>query len=327
MINRDILGPVLFKELVTQLRGSRAALLITLYVGLVLIAARLLYGMVLSQLDYGTPLLGVQIGQMLFIGISLVLQALTIFLAPATTVNAISQEYERGTFELILATPLSAGRLLVGKLVAAISFILLLLIAAAPALALVLLFGGVESADLLRVFGTTLATAVVGCAFGLCCSAITKQTYSATLLCYALLISLVGGSLFAASVWSLLNGFVATPPALVAVNPLSAMATALAPVRPLTTTLTGGFRPLALLGFLSHGLIDAGNGAVAPTHRVTAMIYGAATIIFFWGALIAVRPRRRPTREDGVMLLALLGYGLAVYLLRGWWMPGIFPAG
>ncbi|MEI8308128.1 MAG: ABC transporter permease subunit [Chloroflexales bacterium] len=326
MIRRDVLGPVLFKEVSTQLRGSRAALLITLYVGLVLIAARLLYGMVAAQLDRGTPLLSAQIGQVLFIGVTLMVQALTIFLAPATTVNAISKEHERGTFELILATPLSASMLIVGKLIAAIAFMLLLLLAAAPALTLVLLFGGVAISDVLRVFGTILMTAVVGCAFGLCCSAITRQTYSATLLCYALLISLVGGSLFAANVWSLMNGLTAAPPTLVAANPLSAMATALAPVRPPTTTLTGGFRPLVLLGLLSHGLIDTGDGAIAPTYRVTAMIYGAATIILFWITLQAVRPRRRITREDGVMLAVLLGYGLFTYLLRGWWMPGIFPA-
>jgi len=325
MIRRDVLGPVLFKELSTHLRGSRAALLITLYVGLVLIAARLLYGMVAAQLDRGTPLLSAQIGQVLFIGVSLVLQALTIFMAPATTVNAISQEYERGTFELILTTPLSASRLIADKLIAAIAFMLLLLLAAAPAITLVMLFGGVEIGDVLRVLGTILITAVVGCAFGLCCSAITRQTYSATLLCYALLISLIGGSLFAANVWSLINGLTAAPPALVAANPLSAMATALAPVRPPTTTLTGGFRPLVLLGLLSNGLIDTGNGRIAPTHRVTMMIYGAATIILFWITLQVVRPRRRIAREDGVLLAVLLGYGLLAYLLRGWWMPGIFP--
>jgi ABC-type transport system involved in multi-copper enzyme maturation permease subunit len=326
MIRRDLLGPVLFKELATQLRGSRAALLITLYVGLVLIATRLLYGLVAAQLDYGKPLLSAQIGQVLFIGVSLVVQTLTIFLAPATTVNAISQEHERGTFDLIRATPLSVGWLLVGKLIAALAFMALLLLAVAPALTLVLLFGGVAAADMLRVIATALITALVGCAFGLCCSAITKQTYSATLLCYALLISLVGGSLFAANVWSLVNGLSAAPPVIVAANPLSAMATALASVRPPDSTVTGGFRPLVMLGLLSRGTIDTVSGEAAPTYRATAMIYGAATIMLLWVALQAVRPRRQITREDGVMLLTLLGYGLAVYLLRSWWMPGIFPA-
>jgi hypothetical protein len=201
---------------------------------------------------------------------------------------------------------------------------LLLLLTAAPAFTLVLLFGGVEPADMLRVLFTLLTTAVLGCAFGLCCSTITRQTYSATLLCYALLICVVGGSLFAANVWSLMNGLAAAPPAILAINPLSAIATALAPARPPATSFTGGFRPLALLGLLSQGALDAG-ARTAPTYRATAMIYGALTILLFWASLLAIRPRRRLVREDGIALLTLLAYGLLVYLLRGWWMPGIFP--
>ncbi len=325
MSRRDLLGPVLYKELATQLRGSRAALLITLFVGLVLIAARLRYGLVLSQLDFGAPLLSSQIGQVLFIGVSLVVQALMIFLAPATTVNAISQEHERGTLELIRATPLSTAQLLAGKLLAALAFLLLLTLASTPAFTLVLLFGGVEIADIARVCFTALVTALVGATFGLCCSAITRQTYSATLLCYAVLTILVGGTLFAANVWSLMNGLAAAPPAIVAVNPLSAMATALAPAQPPAASFSGGFRPLVLLGLLSQGAVSTGT-ATAPIYRATAMIYGALAILLFWGALLAVRPRRRPTREDGVMLAALIGYGLLAFLLRAWWLPGIFPA-
>lgn len=325
MTRRDLLGPVLFKELATQLRGSRGALLITLFVGLVLIAARFLYGLIVSQLDYGAPLLSAQIGQVLFIGVSLIAQALTIFLAPATTVNAISQEHERGTFELLRATPLSMARLLSDKLVAALAFMLLLLLTSAPVFTLVILFGGVELIDVIRVLFTILATAVVGCMFGLCCSAITKQTYSATLLCYAVLIIIVGGSLFTANVWSLMNGFTAAPPAIVAINPLSAMATALASVRPPTASFTGGFRPLVLLGLLSQGAVNASPDAV-PTYRATAIIYGGLSILLLWVTLFAMHWRRRPGQEDGIIFLTLIGYGLVAFLLRGWWLPGIFPA-
>jgi ABC-type transport system involved in multi-copper enzyme maturation permease subunit len=241
-------------------------------------------------------------------------------------VNAISHEHERGTFELLLATPLSASQVLAGKLVAALAFLLLLLTAAAPIFTLVLLFGGVSSADITRVLATLLATAVAGCCFGICCSAITRQTYSATLLCYALLISLVGGTLFAANVWSLVNGLAPAPPALVVANPLSAMAAALAPVRPPEASFTGGLRPLALLSLLSRGVISGGQAA--PLHRATIILYGAAAIVLFWLALHAVRPRQRwrVRREDGLLLLALLAYTLLAYLVRGWWLIGLVGA-
>jgi hypothetical protein len=102
------------------------------------------------------------------------------------------------------------------------------------------------------------------------------------------------------------------------------MAAALVPAQPPVSSFTGGFRPLVLLGLLSQGTINTGI-ATAPIYRGTAVIYGALTLLLFWGALLAVRPRRRPTREDGVMLALLVGYGLLAYLLRPWWVPGIFP--
>lgn len=325
MTRRDFFGPALFKELATQLRGSRAALMITIFVGLVLIIARLLYGLVLSQLDFGAPLLSAQIGQVLFIGIGLVAQALIIGIAPAATVNAVSQEYERGTFELIRATPLSMLQLLAGKLLAALAFLLLLTLAAAPALTLVALFGGVGPTDIARFFFTATMTAVVCASFGLCCSALIKQTYSATLLCYAVLTIVVGGTLFAANVWSLMNGMRAAPPWMLTVNPLSAMATALASAQPPATSFTGGFRPLVLLTMLAHGAINVDSQST-PLFRGTAVLYGGMSLLLFWVALLGVRPRLRPAREDALMLVALLAFGLAAFLLRGWWMPGVFPA-
>jgi ABC-type transport system involved in multi-copper enzyme maturation permease subunit len=325
MSRRGFLGPMLFKELSTLLRGSRAALMITVYVGMVLITARLFYGVTASQLDFGRPLFAAQIGQVIFIGVSLVLQTMTLFLAPATTLSAISQEYERGTLDLIRATPLATSQMIFDKLIAALAFLLLLLIASMPAFTLVLLFGGLRVADLVPVVLVILMTAIVGSAFGLFCSAITRQTFNATLLCYAVLISLVGGTLFAANIWSLINGLSAAPAWLVMTNPLSAMATALAPIRPPDSTFTGGFRPLVLLSLLSRGVINSGE-EIAPTQRTTMVIYGALTIMLIWGTLVAIRPRLRLSREDALMLVALLVYAVAAFLLRSWWMPGILPA-
>ncbi|NCC37367.1 MAG: hypothetical protein EOM24_35950, partial [Chloroflexia bacterium] len=78
--------PILFKEFAVQMRGSRSALLLALLIGLASIAARLIYGAIVGQLDRGAPLVSAQIGQILFITLSLVIQALIVFLAPATTV-------------------------------------------------------------------------------------------------------------------------------------------------------------------------------------------------------------------------------------------------
>lgn len=328
-MRRTPAAPVIFKEFAVRMRGSRAALLIGLYVGLAIIAARLLYGVVVGQVDRGAPLVSAQIGQVIFIGLSLGLQALTVFLAPAAAVNAVSSEYERGTVDLLLTTPVAPIQLIAGKLAAALAFMLVLIVAALPVYGVVALFGGVEPADLLRVGATLLLTAVTGCLFGLFCSAVTRQTYSATLLCYALLISLVGGSLFAANVWSLANSMGAAPPWIVVANPLSAMAAALIPVQPPAVSLTGGLRPLVLLNMLTRGVTDLGSlAAPVPLHRATAVLYGAASIGLFWATLHLAAPRRRwrLTRLDAAILCALLGYLVLAYWSRAWWLPGLVRA-
>lgn len=319
------LEPVLFKEFAVQLRGSRAALLLTVFVGLTIIAARLLYGAITSQLDRGTLLLSAQIGQVLFIGLSLGVQALVTFLAPATTVNAMSSEYERRTFDMLLMTPISATQLLFGKLIASLSFLILMVLASLPVFSAVALFGGVELNDIGRVVGTLLMTAIVGGMFGLFCSALTRQTYSATLLCFAILVSVIGGTLFAANVWALINGLTPAPPALVVGNPLSAMASALAPVRPPETSLTGGLRPLVMLGLLTRGVLDLGvQEGLAPLHRAASVIYIGLTIILFWLTIHIVQPRRRwrLTIADAAMLTFVVGYGLLAFWSRSWWLPG-----
>lgn len=318
--------PILFKEFAVQMRGSRVAILLAIYVGFSTIMARLLYGALISQLDRGVPLLSAQIGQVLFIGLSLGLQLLTIFLAPALTLNAISSEYERGTALVLQTTPITPLQLVSGKLVAALSLLILLLLAVAPVFSIIFLFGGVSLNDVGRMGGLLLLSAFTGCIFGLCCSAATRQTYSATLLCYALLVCLVGGTLLAANIWSLLNAMQAAPAYYVVANPLSAMAAALVPARPPTDAFVGGLRPLVLLSLLTRGAIEAGTlEGTLPLHRATAALYGAASLLLFWLTLHLAAPYRRwrLTKVDAAFCCLLLGYLVLVYGAREWWLVGI----
>jgi ABC-2 type transport system permease protein len=321
------LTPILLKELRATLRGSRAALLITVYVGLGLIAMRLVYGAVTEQLGSGPPIFSAQVGQAVFIGLALAVQGLTVFLAPATTVNSISAEYERRTYDLILATPLTPAQLLVGKLLTGLAFVLLLLLAALPLFSVVVMFGGVTAGDILRVVAVVLGTAVAGAMLGLFCSAAARQTYTATLLCYALLVALVGGTLLAANFWSLTHGMEPAPPSYVAANPLSAVASALARTRPPEVVAAETLRPVAALSLLTQGVIAEvqGERVALPLYRATLVLYGGASLLLFWASLHLLRPRRRwaVDRSDGVMLALGLGYGLLAFLAKQWWLVGL----
>lgn len=322
-----MLSPILFKELRAQLRGSRAALLLTLYVGLTLIAMRLVYSSVAAQTSSGPPIFSAQVGQGVFVGLALAVQTLTVFLAPATTVNSISAEYERRTYDLLIATPLSSAQLVIGKLLAGLAFLLLLLLAALPLFSVVLLFGGVGLADVGRVLATVLVSAATGCVLGIFCSALTRQTYSATLLCYALLVALIGGSLLAANLWSLTNAMQPAPPSYVVANPLSAIGSALARTRPPEVVSAETLRPLVALSLLTQGVVtsEAGQRLTLPLYRATIVLYGAASLLLFWLSLHLVRPRQRWVlgRSDLIMLGLVCGYGLLALLTRAWWLAGL----
>jgi len=69
---------------------------------------------------------------------------------PVLMAGVIAGERENGTLALLLLTPLRAGGILVGKVVAQLALLVGLGLAAAPMLALTFLLGGVEPADLVK---------------------------------------------------------------------------------------------------------------------------------------------------------------------------------
>jgi len=85
---------------------------------------------------------------------------LAMLAAALTTVLAVGVEKDRRTLELLLVSRLSDAQLVLGKLAGSLLRVLLLLLAAVPIFALAGLFGGVEPAQLGRLFLATTAAAV-----------------------------------------------------------------------------------------------------------------------------------------------------------------------
>ena len=85
---------------------------------------------------------------------------LAMLAAALTTVLAVGMEKDRRTLELLLVSRLSDTQLVLGKLAGSLLRVFLLLFAAVPIFALAGLFGGVEPAQLGRLFLATTAAAV-----------------------------------------------------------------------------------------------------------------------------------------------------------------------
>ena len=129
-----------------------------------------------------------------------VLTALTLLIAPALAGGVISSEREKQTLELLVTTPVSTLGMLVGKLVASLAYILLLIIASVPLMALVFAFGGIAPEDVLRAYIVIIAIAFGAGAMGMFLSALVGRTQVATVISYLVLFGLIVGT-FALHTW------------------------------------------------------------------------------------------------------------------------------
>ena len=118
----------------------------------------------------------------MFMAIIFLLTLVTLILAPASTAGAISLEREKQTLDLLAVTPISSLAIVLGKLLSALSWILLLLLASIPVVALVFTFGGVGPDDVVRAYVVLLVTAFAFGAIGLFVSALVRRTQAATVI-------------------------------------------------------------------------------------------------------------------------------------------------
>lgn len=135
-----------------------------------------------------------RIGQAIYGGVLGVLTALTLLVAPALAAGVISSEREKQTMELLVTTPVSTLGMVVGKLISSLAYVLLLIIASLPLMAVVFAFGGVAPEDVLRAYVVILAIAFGSAALGLFLSALIGRTQIATVVAYLILFALTVGT-------------------------------------------------------------------------------------------------------------------------------------
>jgi ABC-type transport system involved in multi-copper enzyme maturation permease subunit len=133
-------------------------------------------------------------GQVLFLWLILFQMVLLAFITPALTAGAVSSERERQTIDLLFVTKLPAFSILWGKLLASMSFVILLLLLSVPIFSLVFLFGGIELDQVLIGFLVTAVAALTLGIIGLACSTAFKRTLPATVAAYGAAFILLAGT-------------------------------------------------------------------------------------------------------------------------------------
>jgi ABC-type transport system involved in multi-copper enzyme maturation permease subunit len=215
-------GTIMVKELRSRMRGRRAFVVLTIYLGLLTLitygsylvvapSARDNFGGVVNQANTSAI-----VGQTIFTLLSIFQLILICFIAPGFTAGQISIEREKQTLDLLVSTPMRPGSIVLGKLLAALAFVVLMVVAAVPITAIVLMYGGATVEDIVRQQVVLLATAVALGAIGLFFSALLKRTQAATVLSYITMLALTLGTIMLFGFWTLLinqnGGFGIGPP-------------------------------------------------------------------------------------------------------------------
>ncbi len=114
--------------------------------------------------------------------------AVTSFLSAVLAASAVSQEKDRRTLDLLLMTKMSNSELVLGKLLASLLQVVMLLGAALPLFMLAVLFGGVSFGQIGRVFAVTLASVLVCGSLGSTLALWREKTFQALAMTMLLLV-------------------------------------------------------------------------------------------------------------------------------------------
>lgn len=213
------------RELRGRMRGRRAFVILTIYLLLLAAIAFGIYAYLQRQADLDAALrmrnaeewfgslggvspgfaLSASVGHMLFSGILVLETLLVLILAPAFTAGAISSEREHQTLDLLVTTPLSTLGIVVGKLVSALAWVLVLIVASVPLMSLVFVFGSVGPEDVIRAYVLLFSLAFGMGAIGLFLSALVRRTQAATVLASVVVLVLALGTIPVHALWSVLG--------------------------------------------------------------------------------------------------------------------------
>ena len=201
------ISAIIVKELRGRMRGRRAFIIITIHVLLLALIGWMLMR-ILEERSAGMSFGGqvnyasASIGRGIFIGLMLVQTLMVAVLAPAATSGAISSEREHQTLDLLAVTPISSIAIVLGKLVSALAWLFVLILASIPVTALVFVFGGVAPDDMVRAYIVLFATVIGLGSVGIFFSTLTRRTGASTGLTFVATLALVVGSLF---LWAFLS--------------------------------------------------------------------------------------------------------------------------
>ncbi len=178
-------NPVLQRELVTNLRMTRGFVLLFAYVGFL---GLLVYAawpedqkLDMVQSTKAKPLV-----DLLFLGQYLLVSLMT----PSFAAGAITGEKERKSYEMLMASPVKPGAIVLGKLAASMVPLLQLMIGSLPIVMLCLPLGGVSPYEVGAAYLAMICSVALFAMLSLWCSSYFVRTSASLVVSYLLILPL-----------------------------------------------------------------------------------------------------------------------------------------
>ncbi len=190
-------NPVLQRELVVNLRMTRGFLLLFAYIaglGLLVYAA----WPANETLDLARPVEAQRLVNLFFLGQYLLVS----LMAPSFAAGAITGEKERESYEMLLASPLRPGAIVLGKLAASLTPLAELMICSLPIVMLCLPLGGVSLYEVFAAYVAMICSVALSGMISLWTSSYFTRTSASLVVSYLAILPL---ALAGVIVWQVLE--------------------------------------------------------------------------------------------------------------------------
>lgn len=179
------------------------------YLGVLMLAVSI--GVVVAQSGGSSSLADLaKSATQVFKVVSMLQLGMVCILAPVFAAAAITQEKNSQTFNILLATPLTNGQIVLGSLLSRLYFVFMLLLAGVPLFCIMMVYGGVTGDKILLAIALAGCTAVLTGSLAISISVIKVGT-GRTIFSFYLAIALYLAAVYALSGWSFLTPAEAVP--------------------------------------------------------------------------------------------------------------------
>jgi ABC-type transport system involved in multi-copper enzyme maturation permease subunit len=292
-----LIGALVVKEFQTWLRGRLTFAAFTLLVLLVSMLVFLLGMLILAPDANAAPalfsttsttstnLLVANRALFLFGAVGMCIILASAVVAPAVSASAFASERERGTLDLLLLQGPGPARIVLGKVLAALFFSLLLLAVGIPFFAPAWSFGGVQADQVIALITIVCTATLFFCALGVFFGTVLRGALQASLFAQGVALFLVFGTLGLHLAFVLIGGNDMFRP-LLWLNPFLALLSGGGSA----TDAFGRGAPAAYRGVLSLPPQSWAPGLLLPAWVIGSLAWTALAVLLVVGAAIVIEP-------------------------------------